>query len=738
MEDSLEDLPQEEAQELRDFLDKRRWFESKLKIPLHLSIDDVTQWQIERDRTEEEVLDFDGGDLERIKKKTRDQRGDRRAHNAQRETLGEAGNASPPSRPGQDKGGLGRPTQRSRGQGVMVRTAGGSMANTIRKGAPATSEYHQDLQRLIRQLPKAAYNPLSHPAYPEKDKQHAEILVALHASQAQAQDSLNHCQILIQWYGKLVEARQSILNRQKDLSTCSHLLQEINNVETIEDMVWIQRADEGATLTHQMDLAIFKYRNTCRQYPEVQIEDDLIDQAERSSQNLLDLSETARRNIQVLPLVQRIIRAIDKVEIDFTALETSIQFKAHQISWPGMCSDIAPITERVSNVLEKTLALTNDMTRLRETRKLPKLLDSLETKMAKVTNQQAQLKQSSDLLIRVHKQTQAVECVEAQVIKLQQKINTVHFDATTLQALEREHADWTSTLANRIPFLDNNTSLSPSLTSPKPSILKVATVDQAVRDHVNKRSMELASKVAQCRIAYHHAEKCHLATALWQPVYHNIMAEINKLDMSNLPSKAAVLAIDDLFHKLKPVLFHHRHEAIDALEQYAKHTNPAEDASETALQTARLAVNGALSEMDHIEITLDSLRAAAKLVDADDVFGPLPLDPTTPPARPPVVALPTIAGAMDDLRIPVTPSKLPRLAHRTASNPISTPRNPSPVVTQTTLRNRAVSETPSRIPSLQSLSTSQSRPTLTQYVADPKSKLDIAVGEIINKLDVST
>ncbi|OCF41891.1 hypothetical protein I317_04301 [Kwoniella heveanensis CBS 569] len=101
-EDELRDLNDEDAQELRNFLEKRRWFEGKLKILeaippiypfLHLhvdtkseqildaeagpsnwrlpNVDQVKQWQKERDQIEEEVLDFDGGDLVRIKKKTR-------------------------------------------------------------------------------------------------------------------------------------------------------------------------------------------------------------------------------------------------------------------------------------------------------------------------------------------------------------------------------------------------------------------------------------------------------------------------------------------------------------------------------------------------------------------------------------------------------------------------------------------------------------------------------------------
>ncbi|WVF71321.1 hypothetical protein IAT40_006124 [Kwoniella sp. CBS 6097] len=101
-EDELRDLNEGDAQELRNFLEKRRWFESKLKVledipPIYPfvhprleynnrgtsrldgspsqwrlpSIEQVKQWQRERDQIEEEVLEFDDGDLDRIKKKTR-------------------------------------------------------------------------------------------------------------------------------------------------------------------------------------------------------------------------------------------------------------------------------------------------------------------------------------------------------------------------------------------------------------------------------------------------------------------------------------------------------------------------------------------------------------------------------------------------------------------------------------------------------------------------------------------
>ncbi|WVW84085.1 hypothetical protein I302_106114 [Kwoniella bestiolae CBS 10118] len=107
-EDELRDLLPEDAQELRDFLEKRRWFEAKLKsleelIPIYPflhpvlisakadnatdqhfirqkedasqyrlpSMDQIRDWQKERDMTEEEVMAFDGGDLERMKEKTR-------------------------------------------------------------------------------------------------------------------------------------------------------------------------------------------------------------------------------------------------------------------------------------------------------------------------------------------------------------------------------------------------------------------------------------------------------------------------------------------------------------------------------------------------------------------------------------------------------------------------------------------------------------------------------------------
>ncbi|KAK8864540.1 hypothetical protein IAR55_001790 [Kwoniella newhampshirensis] len=98
----MRELPQEDARELGAFVEKRRWFESKLKVavpPLYPflhpvltsqsgtdgflregvadarwqlpSVDQVQQWQDERNLIEEEVLKFDGGDLERIKTKTR-------------------------------------------------------------------------------------------------------------------------------------------------------------------------------------------------------------------------------------------------------------------------------------------------------------------------------------------------------------------------------------------------------------------------------------------------------------------------------------------------------------------------------------------------------------------------------------------------------------------------------------------------------------------------------------------
>ncbi|WWC89179.1 uncharacterized protein L201_004097 [Kwoniella dendrophila CBS 6074] len=107
-EEALQDLSADEAQELRDFLEKRRWFEAKLKLLedvepvypfIHCTLevaaacddhrtpfiragessslwrlpttDQVKQWQNDRDSLEEEVLKFDGGDLGRIKEKTR-------------------------------------------------------------------------------------------------------------------------------------------------------------------------------------------------------------------------------------------------------------------------------------------------------------------------------------------------------------------------------------------------------------------------------------------------------------------------------------------------------------------------------------------------------------------------------------------------------------------------------------------------------------------------------------------
>ncbi|WVQ82104.1 hypothetical protein IAT38_004232 [Cryptococcus sp. DSM 104549] len=104
--DELRDLSPEDAQELQAFVEKRRWFEGKLKsleeIPaiypfLHPSFDpssnddsknfirsgassskwqlpdqaQVKRWKREREVIEEQVLEFDGGDLGRMKKKTR-------------------------------------------------------------------------------------------------------------------------------------------------------------------------------------------------------------------------------------------------------------------------------------------------------------------------------------------------------------------------------------------------------------------------------------------------------------------------------------------------------------------------------------------------------------------------------------------------------------------------------------------------------------------------------------------
>nr|ACZ80634.1 conserved hypothetical protein [Cryptococcus depauperatus] len=112
--DELRDLSSEDAQELQAFLEKRRWFEGKLKVgrqhkqsledipPLYpfthpelrkpsLDEDDTTfvrkgaadspwqlpdydrvkRWKIEREIFEQQVLEFDDGDLNRIKEKTR-------------------------------------------------------------------------------------------------------------------------------------------------------------------------------------------------------------------------------------------------------------------------------------------------------------------------------------------------------------------------------------------------------------------------------------------------------------------------------------------------------------------------------------------------------------------------------------------------------------------------------------------------------------------------------------------
>nr|XP_031863414.1 uncharacterized protein CI109_001290 [Kwoniella shandongensis]KAA5530486.1 hypothetical protein CI109_001290 [Kwoniella shandongensis] len=103
--DDLRDLSLEDAQVLRAFVEKRRWFEGKLKIleaipPVYPFLhpvlipqpedntsflregatdakfrlpdeSQVQQWQREREAIEEEVLEFDGGDLERMKEKTR-------------------------------------------------------------------------------------------------------------------------------------------------------------------------------------------------------------------------------------------------------------------------------------------------------------------------------------------------------------------------------------------------------------------------------------------------------------------------------------------------------------------------------------------------------------------------------------------------------------------------------------------------------------------------------------------
>jgi hypothetical protein len=114
--EELRDLSVEDADELRAFLDKRRWFESRLTVSrgnrqwmytadsrgqvlesvpsifpfvrssegengsrkrnedVHLVLpgaDQIKTWQDERLALEEEVLAFDGGDLGRIKEKTR-------------------------------------------------------------------------------------------------------------------------------------------------------------------------------------------------------------------------------------------------------------------------------------------------------------------------------------------------------------------------------------------------------------------------------------------------------------------------------------------------------------------------------------------------------------------------------------------------------------------------------------------------------------------------------------------
>ncbi|WWC62133.1 uncharacterized protein I303_104724 [Kwoniella dejecticola CBS 10117] len=621
---------------------------------------------------------------------------------------------------------------------------------------PATSERHSDLAnrlsiieaRMPDRLPPA---PI-HTAYLEDAQHNREINEALQNGYDQAQGVFKICLAGIEWYGKLEEGRRSVsaeVDQAKDLiqqlrDAVGELSRYDNTViasdpdqypeiqdSSIANLIKESKrwSEEGMVLSQKLKITNARYHNLWRRaFTPLEMtpgQDELITKAEAEAEELLDLANKAAKLIEVaeghrrmLGLLDPVLRATKEICSSLVALEESTSTGMRQNQWPR-CQEIdARLVDEKHQVDQQILDLKqNSLPPLMQIfgLELSKSRTHVEDIVEEIINRQIGIHRSFIVMESMHRQAEAVQRFNLRKKSLQEEAEEIgplrDGCLARIEALQLEFDLWSSSIAESIPFL---AEISDTQSDSLPDTMQEET-DRAVRNHVNRSTLQVASAIANCRIALrrHNNDK-------WEERCRAAGSRIDQVVLTWMALRREIEGVGG--HH--PALEEQRKDCQDALRslEEAISARPAgvTDANNWAstLAPAQVAIASVLSEIEGIKVTFQDSSAETRTASTAG----------TALSRPPSVASTRARTAAS--RLPRLTSSIPRPINSSTSDPSEASRASS----DTPPRHRVLSmqgtwPRPSRL----SMST---RETRKEYVADARSKLDMAVGHVVNKLDV--
>ncbi|WWC70145.1 uncharacterized protein I206_104092 [Kwoniella pini CBS 10737] len=553
---------------------------------------------------------------------------------------------------------------------------------------PATGERHAELSDRLTSTKAYLPNPidhsfsgLSHPSYPEIERHNTDVVEALQGTYNQARDLFSACEVMVTWYGTLEQSRRPILYEEGKVLEITEQLQEVMNelsranqemmfpesdstsgiieaqqavLQHLEVDKGKRRSEEGIIRSQVLTLAIMKYQVILRKPPlgldHIQNVDSSIIRANAEAEDLLELAnsvsrlvETSIRHQEMLGLLHPFLRSAEHLRSMLDVKEKNIQLLVRQNRWPesqdldeNFATDADELSKQISALTQNTLP---PLMALFETQS-SKLRTHVEETTSDLSRRQNSLHGLVEMSKRLHDQARAMRDFESrqaalrlQAEELMQELSSeasVDKPASRVDALQEEYEIWVSSL--EIPFLSDN-GRSSEIADGLPSAENHDETDQAVIDHVNISTLQVASAIANCRTALQHhlgqkwSNHCGEATtrfdqlvsswkSLKQEIQQNMSLGRNDMTQYRDSLKERKKDFQNAFKELEGVISNRPDGVDDDLDDWA-----------FTLEHRGLVMTAVLGEMEATSAALNKahLDVSAKTDSTtrlNDVFGP--------------------------------------------------------------------------------------------------------------------
>ncbi|WVQ99546.1 hypothetical protein IAU59_006682 [Kwoniella sp. CBS 9459] len=711
---------------------------------------------------------------------------------------------------------------------------------------PATSERHQRLAEMLERAEKCLPTRLddtsfpnpTHPDYPEVDVHNGEVVMVLKAEHDIAMQAVDKGRRGIEWYRKLVIAREEmyvkrhdILNESTALKQTLHLIANgtvevkrpdpLNEEDVIGSLPWSEmmkewmedataQIDVARSVTRSSMLACQRYRNASRlpiviqdgysayQDESIAMVGDEADKLLRMTQSVTKGVEEALQHREMLKIIRPMLLAALSIlttqERSFDSLINAVG----QSPWPedhtSSNADYAEVLRQLEQRINAEVTLPDATLRSRfATHDHNRSINhqSFDT-VLKVVAFQKDLQRTYELLKRLRGQASAVKIINEEAENFILNISTLRTSVGVgpLETLEKDVEAWRADLATRVPLLSDEVSRGAArLQEPSAAsdhLVDLGKIDQRTRNAVNERTMQVAAAMVELTLreadtrwdswtqrCHRSAERVDQVLCDWQEYRTNLEKQRAKAPDGS-PRVDLLLAIRKHTAQMENAATAMQDEVAQIPESSLHRWEKEVTMWRTAVVTARRVIDGAIEEAKTTERmlnqqqqrgpadvfsstavpeTVEVLQDSTERTDINRMSNGVLHDQDNNIVPDQDIIRPSSVVSMS--RLPRLSGSLPQATSRSASNPKAVAG--SPTLTRSLSRNRAVSETPARtrlhslgssaIPRLSSTyrkpnvaTQAQDRSTTLKskkgYVADPQNRLDVAVGKIVNKLEV--